>query len=224
MDITPARTGNGVVLAGFMRLLEVTPADPLSPNQVERPLLGSAPLYVHTNAAGVWWSDPANRRIGRLTGTVATEYALPRGYGVPFDFTLASDGSLWYVTDVNALGRFSEETGPAVRRAPGPTGLAVPGPGGPRGPGGPDPGAPGNPGAQGNPGPQGATGQQGPQGEQGTRRRRSSAPRAPRARRARPASPARAARPAPPVPRARAARPAPRPRSRRSAASSPAPR
>ena len=115
---------------------------------------------------------------------MATEYALPRGYGVPFDFTLAADGSLWYVTDVNALGRFSEETG-----APGPRArLGSRRPGAPGATALPEPRArratparratrarrarPGQQGRQGEQGPQGNTvlgspGAAGPQGPAG---------------------------------------------------------
>ena len=56
------------------------------------------PLAVHSNAAGVWWVDSANQRVGRYTGGVATEWALPRGSGTPTEFALASDNSLWYVS------------------------------------------------------------------------------------------------------------------------------
>ena len=53
------------------------------------------PRAVHSNATGVWWVDFTDKRIGRYVAGVATEWALPRGSGMPNEFALASDGSLW---------------------------------------------------------------------------------------------------------------------------------
>jgi hypothetical protein len=151
-DIAPAATGNDLWVAGADRLARLipvagSPAQP--PALVAFPDLGS-PRYVHVNAAGVWWTDTANRRIGRYDGTTFFQYAAPRGYGAPGEFQLASDGSLWYTTNGNAIGRFSEETGAQ----------------GPEGPAG-TPGAPGEQGPAGTPGTQGATGATGEKGEKG---------------------------------------------------------
>jgi streptogramin lyase len=156
VEITAAANGNDLYLAGGFAntgtITRVTPAaTPTMNPSLQNIFLGVAtPRYVHANAAGVWWTDTVNKRIGRLTGTTPVEYAVPRGFGAPGDFQPASDGSLWYVTDGDAVGRFSEETG-------------AQGPQGPQG----NTGATGQTGAQGQPGATGAQGAQGPKGDKG---------------------------------------------------------
>jgi virginiamycin B lyase len=140
---------------------------------------GTTPSAVHANATGIWWIDRTDRRLGRYVPATNTapatvsEWAVPSSAGTPVDFALASDKSVWYTTTGDAIGRFSEETGPA-----GPQGSQ--GPQGAQGGQGPQgqpgvqgnagaPGAAGATGAQGVPGLRGATGPQGPQGERGKR-------------------------------------------------------
>jgi streptogramin lyase len=179
LDIVAAPTGNDLYLAGANGLVRVRPNSE-TPNATPTftPIAGTGkPVAVASNASGVWWVDADNGRIGRYvpaTDTV-TEWALPRGSGRPSAVSLASDGSVWYVSQLDSrIGRFSEETGPQGPTGPagptGPTGPAGPtgptGPAGPSGPAGPaGPTGPGGP--QGNPGAKGDAGAQGPQGETG---------------------------------------------------------
>ena len=161
VDIVAAPTGSDLYLASTNGLVRVRPnAETPTAIPTFTPIAGTGePVAVESNASGVWWADSDNQRIGRYvpaTETV-TEWALPRGSGRPSALSLAADGSVWYVSQLDRrLGRFSEETG-----APGAPGT----PGAPGAPGTPgaqgNPGAPGNPGAQGNPG---ATGRPRPAG------------------------------------------------------------
>jgi virginiamycin B lyase len=143
-DIAPAATGNDLFVAADGALVRVQPTV-TTPTIAPISLGNGKPAAVHSNATGVWWVDSVNKRIGRYASTTVTEWALPRGSGVPNELTLASDGSVWYTSKADdRLGRFSEETG-----AQGPQG---------------NPGATGATGAQGDPG---ATGAQGVKGDIG---------------------------------------------------------
>ncbi|HWK25301.1 MAG TPA: hypothetical protein VNS09_01985 [Solirubrobacter sp.] len=171
LDVTAAPAGNDVYVATSGGLVRLTPAG--TPTPVAD---GALPQVVHAGAGGVWWIGAG--RIGKLVDGVATEWALPRGFAQPIDFTLAADGSLWYTATGNTLGRFAEAVGPTGPEGPaGPTGSQGPagstGPAGSQGPAGPTgaTGAAGQTGAQGDPGPaiQGSPGAAGPQGPAGPR-------------------------------------------------------
>ena len=156
-----------------------------TPAYVTTMLGTSAATVIRANGAGVWWTDAANRRIGRLTGTTVIEWALPRDTGTPVDFALTSDGALWYTsrTPDALLVRFSEEVGPqGTPGAPGTPGAAGHSGysgrhwrhGRPRRHGATGAtGATGRPGATGDPGDPGATGPAGSAGRRFARRRRS---------------------------------------------------
>jgi streptogramin lyase len=165
-DIATAANGTDLWLADANALIKLTPngtvAAPGFGNPVALPA-AAVPSQILAGADGVYWVDTPNKRVGLYDGTAMTEFAVPHGFtAAPTDFTLASDGSLWYVTGAgDTLGRFSLETGP--QGAPG-------GPGG-QGPKG-DPGnqgPKGDAGAQGGAGPQGSAGAAGPQGVPGLR-------------------------------------------------------
>jgi streptogramin lyase len=185
VDITPAATGNDLFVAADGALVRVQPTA-TTPTITSVALGVGKPAAVHSNATGVWWVDAVNKRIGRYAGTTVTEWALPRLSGAPNEFTLASDGSVWYTSKADfRLGRFSEETGAqgdpgpqggtgatGAQGAQGPQGAAGaqgnPGAAGAKG----DTGAPGatvfgSPGAAGPAGPRGATGAQGVAGPRG---------------------------------------------------------
>ncbi len=171
VDIAPAPTGNDLYVAANNALVRVQPTAS-TPTITSVSLGNGKPAAVHSGATGVWWVDSVNKRIGRYAATVVTEWALPRGSGVPNEFTLASDGSVWYTSKADdRLGRFSEETGaqgdPGATGAQGPTGATgSQGPTGATGAQG-NPGATGATGATGNPGATGATGATGAQGPKG---------------------------------------------------------
>ena len=95
-DITPAFTGTDLYITTASGLARVTPHGTAAPTIT--PIAGTGtPVAVLTNAAGVWWADDTNERIGRLTGAAVTEWAVTRNSVVPQVFTLGSDAAFWYV-------------------------------------------------------------------------------------------------------------------------------
>jgi streptogramin lyase len=184
-DIAPASGSTDLWIADTGALIKLTPHGPATAPDFGTPIsLGSAlPAQIQANAAGVYWIDTTNQRVGRYDGTNVSEWAVPHGFNTPADFTLASDGSLWYVTGAqDTIGRFSVETGPqgiqGSQGNPGPAGgIGGTGPKGDTGNTG-APGTPGSTGAQGSAGPQGPTGATGlrgatgPQGQRGATGRR----------------------------------------------------
>jgi streptogramin lyase len=148
-DIAPAFTGTDLYITTATGLARVTPHGTAAPTVTPIPGTGT-PAVVNVNAAGVWWADDTNKRIGRLAAGFVTEWAITRNSVVPQTFTLGSDGAFWYLGIGSVLGRFSEDVGPQGPQGnPGATGAT-----GATG----APGAAGTTGAQGNPGDKGDTG------------------------------------------------------------------
>ena len=209
VDIASAPTGNDLYVAANNALVNdverdppTTPVDRLGLARQRQPPVG----HSNAGACGGWTRSTSG---SAATATVVSEWALPRGSGVPNEFTLASDGSVWY-TRRPTTGSGASRRRPA-RRATGPTGApgrrrrprarrATAGASGRhrRAPARPAPtGATGATGRDGRAGRPGRDGAQGPPGAGSARRHRADgATGAARRDRRRPAPPARAARPA----------------------------